>query len=655
MSRRVMLILMTCLLAAIVVQSEDPYLYFTWSVTYGTISPLGVPQQGILINGEFPGPNINSTGNNIVINVFNNIDEPFLLTWSGMQHRKNSWQDGTLGTGCPIPPGQNYTFHFQPKDQIGSYFYYPTTALHKAAGAFGGLRVNSRLLIPVPYADPEDDYTVLIGDWYTKSHTTLKKFLDNGRSIARPDGVLINGKNAKGDGTDEPLFTMKPGKTYKYRICNVGLKNSLNFRIQGHPMKLVEMEGSHTVQNTYDSLDVHIGQCFSILVNADKDPKDYYMVASTRFTKNVLTGKGIIRYANSKGLASSEIPEALVGWAWSLNQFRSFRWNLTASAARPNPQGSYKYGQVNITRTIKLVNSVSRVDGKLRYALNDVSHVDGETPLKLAEYFGLADKVFKYDIISDNPQLLTLSLLLPLSQAPGPQRRGRTITFLMPSEITENRYLGQQLYISVLSPERSLRDEYNMPDNQSLCGIVKGLPNPKPYAGLGARGRGFGVRGLGVRGLGVGVRGLGVRGWGLGFGVWGFRVLGFGGLGFGVRGFGVSGFGFRVSGSGFGVRGSGFGVRVRGRGRGRVRGSGFGVSGLTRSRVSGLGFGVWGLGSWVLGLGFGVWGLGFGVWGLGFGVWGWGWGLGFGVFGSRVKGSRVKGSRVWGWGFGFRA
>lgn len=79
----VMLLLLLCLSAgAMMVRAEDPYLFFTWNVTYGTISPLGIPQQGILINGQFPGPNINSTtNNNIVINVFNNLDEPFLLTW----------------------------------------------------------------------------------------------------------------------------------------------------------------------------------------------------------------------------------------------------------------------------------------------------------------------------------------------------------------------------------------------------------------------------------------------------------------------------------------------------------------------------------------------------------------------------------------------
>ena len=49
------------------------------------------------------------------------------------------------------------------------------------------------------------------------------------------------------------------------------------------------------------------------------------------------------------------------------------------------------------------------------------------------------------------------------------------------SEVTENKYLGQQMYVSVLSEARSLRDEYNIPDTALLCGIVKHLPKPPPY------------------------------------------------------------------------------------------------------------------------------------------------------------------------------
>lgn len=81
---RATFLLLLCFLVGLTstVKGEDPYFYFTWNVTYGTISPAGVPQQAILINNEFPGPNINSTSNNnIVVNVFNNLDEPLLFTW----------------------------------------------------------------------------------------------------------------------------------------------------------------------------------------------------------------------------------------------------------------------------------------------------------------------------------------------------------------------------------------------------------------------------------------------------------------------------------------------------------------------------------------------------------------------------------------------
>ncbi|ERN00715.1 hypothetical protein AMTRI_Chr13g116730 [Amborella trichopoda] len=545
MSRIALLVLLPLLYLS--VEAENPYRYFNWNITYGTISPLGVPQKAILINNEFPGPNINSTTNdNIVVNVFNNLDQPFLLSWNGIQQRKNSWQDGMPGTNCPIPPGQNFTYHFQVKDQIGSYFYFPSMYMHKAAGAFGGLRINSRLYIPVPFDDPADDYTVLIGDWYASDHNTLRRRLDSGRSIGQPDGVLINGMN-KPNKANKPLFNMEPGKTYRYRICNVGLKTSLNFRIQGHTLKLVEIEGSHTVQNIYESLDVHVGQCYSVLVTANKVPRDYYIVASTRFTnKYTHTATALIHYTGSKKPAPLMLPPAPTGVAWSLNQFRSFRWNLTASAARPNPQGSFHYGQINITRTIKLSNSVGFVKSKLRYAMNGVSYVRPSTPLKLAEYYGVAARVFDTKAIADMPPASPQIKLAP-AVVKGNFRDFIEIVFenreksiqswhldgysffavgmsggqwtpasrkvynlldavskhtiqvypnswtavlltidnagmwSLRSELWERQYLGQQLYLSVVSPARSLRDEYNMPDNARLCGIVKRMPKPAPY------------------------------------------------------------------------------------------------------------------------------------------------------------------------------
>ncbi|GAB4828404.1 hypothetical protein Ancab_035402 [Ancistrocladus abbreviatus] len=515
-----------------IVAADDPYRFFTWNVTYGTIYPLGVPQ-GILINGQFPGPDIYSvTNDNLIISVFNSLDEPFLISWDGVQNRRNSYEDGVWGTTCPIPPGKNFTYILQVKDQIGSFYYFPSLGFHKAAGGFGGIRILSRPLIPVPFATPANDYTVLIGDWYKQNHTALKGILDSGHKLPFPDGVLINGR---GSGAS---FTVEQGKTYRLRISNVGLQNSLNFRIQGHTLTLVEVEGTHTLQSTYSSLDVHVGQSYSVLVTADQPPKDYYIVVSTRFTSQVLTSTGVLHYSNSAGPVSGPIPGGpTIEIDWSLNQARSVRMNLTASGPRPNPQGSYHYGLINTTRTIRLQNSAGQVNGKQRYAVNSVSFIPADTPLKIADYFNIGG-VFRVGSISDNPT--GGGIYLDTSVMGADYRAFIEIVFENPEDIVQSwhldgynffvvgmdggtwspasrsqynlrdaifrctaqvypnswtaiyvaldnvgmwnlrsefwarQYLGQQFYLRVYTTSTSLRDEYPIPKNALLCGRAQG-------------------------------------------------------------------------------------------------------------------------------------------------------------------------------------
>ena len=111
-----------------------------------------------------------------------------------------------------------------------------------------------------------------------------------------------------------------------FRISNVGMSTSINFRIQGHTLKLVEIEGSHTVQNIYDSLDVHVGQSAAVLVTLNQPPKDYYIVASTRFSRKVLTATAVLHYTNSHSPASGPLPSPpAYQYHWSVKQSRSFR------------------------------------------------------------------------------------------------------------------------------------------------------------------------------------------------------------------------------------------------------------------------------------------------------------------------------------------
>ncbi|KAL0359028.1 UNVERIFIED_CONTAM: Monocopper oxidase-like protein SKS1 [Sesamum angustifolium] len=283
----------------------DPFANFELDFSYITASPLGVPQQVIAINGKFPGPVINVTTNyNVVVNVKNKLDEDLLVTWSGIQMRRSSWQDGVLGTNCPIPPKWNWTYQFQVKDQIG--------------------------------------------------------------------------------------------KTYRIRVHNVGVSTCLNFRIQSHNLLLAETEGYYTSQQNYTSLDIHVGQSYSFLVTMDQNASsDYYIVASARFVNQSLwqrvTGVAVLHYSNSKGSVAGPLPDPpndFYDTSYSLNQAMSIRQNVTASGARPNPQGSFHYGQINVT-DVYILKSLPPVmiDGKLRATYNGISFVNPDTPIRLADVY----------------------------------------------------------------------------------------------------------------------------------------------------------------------------------------------------------------------------------------------------------------------------
>ncbi|CAH9050107.1 unnamed protein product [Cuscuta europaea] len=303
-------------------------------------------------------------------------------------------------------------------------------------------------------------------------------------------------------------------------------------------MKLVEVEGTHTMQTTFSSLDVHVGQSYSVLLTADQNPRDYLIVASTRFTDKTLTTTGFLRYSNSAGPASIPLPGGpTIEIDWSINQARAIRTNLTASGPRPNPQGSYHYGMINTTKTIILSSSAGQVNGKQRYAVNSVSFIPADTPLKLADYFKIGG-VFRVGSISSFPTGAGIYLDTAVmgadyrtfveivfqndenivhsyhingyqfwvvgmdggkwTQASRVEYNlrdavARSTTQVYPyswtaiymaldnvgmwnvrSEFWARQYLGHQFYLRVYTDSTSLRDEYPIPLNALLCGRAVG-------------------------------------------------------------------------------------------------------------------------------------------------------------------------------------
>ena len=173
-----------------------------------------------------------------------------------------------------------------------------------------------------------------------------------------PDGVLFNGNglyrynNSVPSGIECETFNVQPGKSYHIMVHNVGISTSLNFRIQKHNILLVETKGSYASKQNYTNLDIHVGQSYSFLVTMDQNARsDYYIVASALFVNTSIwsnfTGVAILHYSNSKGKEKGPLRDGTDDYYdkyISMNQARSISWNVSVEAARPNPQGSFKYG-----------------------------------------------------------------------------------------------------------------------------------------------------------------------------------------------------------------------------------------------------------------------------------------------------------------------
>ncbi|MED6184764.1 hypothetical protein PIB30_050658 [Stylosanthes scabra] len=532
--------------------------YHEWHVSLDTkSSPLNVNQSVIAINEMFPGPLINVTTNDVVhVNVFNNLDEPLLFTWHGIQQRLNSWQDGVSGTNCPILPNHNWTYSFQTKDQIGTFFYYPSIRFQKAAGGFGPIRVNNRQVIAVPFDKPEAEFDLLIGDWSTEDYKISRLMLQNKdvdvESYAVPEFILTNGKGSYGNNLSKSFesFTVTQGKSYRFRITNVGNALSLNVRIQNHMMLLVETEGSYTNQIPLDSLDVHLGQSYSVIVTMNQTEADYYIVATPKLTttndSSNLVGIAVLHYSNSTIPVTGPLPTGPDPFdvQFSRNQAKSVRWNLTAGAARPNPQGSFNVSNVTLSQTFILLGSLQEIRGLPRFAVNNVSYYTVDTPLKLADYFVNGTGVYQLDafphdsvnanasygisvvsgihkgwtefVLKNNMNVIdtwhldgfglflvgfgdgdwtpasrdTYNIFDPVVRStvqvyPG----GWTAVYgfldnpgmwNLRSQVLKQWYLGQELYIRVFDADPDPAKERPPPENILLCGMFDEAPAPAP-------------------------------------------------------------------------------------------------------------------------------------------------------------------------------
>ncbi|KAJ6491361.1 Fet3 protein [Mycena vitilis] len=264
-----------------------------WNLTYvQDVNPDGLsPRRVIGVNGTWPPPPIDvQQADTLLVHATNSLETVSSLHHHGMFFNSSSWNDGAVGvTECGIPPGggASYSIDVAGSGQTGTYWVHA----HASGQYVDGLRAPLVIHATKEPHTYDEEFTVVLGDWYHDEHDVLIKQFVNianpGGAEPVPDSGLIyfaqNGTYLGPKSGTSPLsntavgfnenatLSFVPGKTYRLRIVNTSAFAMFFFWIDGHDMRVIEVDGTDVEETPIDLVTLTVAQRYSVLVTARND------------------------------------------------------------------------------------------------------------------------------------------------------------------------------------------------------------------------------------------------------------------------------------------------------------------------------------------------------------------------------------------------
>lgn len=392
--------------------AEAKIRHYRWTVKYEYKSPDCYEKLVIAVNGQFPGPTIKAqVGDTIYVDVTNQLGtEGVSIHWHGIRQYGTPWSDGAGDiTQCPIMPGETFVYKFT-VDRPGTYFYHAHYGMQRSSGLHGSIQVAVAEGVREPFSY-HGDLSLLLNDWWHKSHTQQSTGLSLPNNsfvwVNDPQSLLIEGRgsyncslvkstnNSAGTGSicnsTNPdcsiphTLSVVPGQTYRLRIANVASLTSLNFLIQGHNLTVVEADSNYVEPFVVEDLNVYPGETYSVLITANQNPsRNYWIAVNVRGSgaSKTPTGRAILRYIpNPPSMLPPSAPPKGPLWndtAYTLHQAKQYRGRGHVMPPPLTPQ-----------KRIVLLSTQNRINGYIRWAINNISSVRPQTPYLIAVKYGL--------------------------------------------------------------------------------------------------------------------------------------------------------------------------------------------------------------------------------------------------------------------------
>ena len=256
----------------------------------------------LIVKDKNPGPTIRAeVGDMVRVTLKNNSpSQAVTLHFHGLTMKGQPYVDGTAHSSqCALGPMQTQVYDFHVLD-VGTHYWHGQTSMDRADGVQGAIIVT--------YSNDKDERSLsneydgegllFLQDWFHKSGTEYRAGLDSDPVIFRePQSFLINvlgqyegciGQNMVPDSCANScdaeeymsMISVEKGKTYRLRIVGGATLVGVNVRIDNQKMRVVEVDGTLVLPFEVDDLTVMPGQRFSVLVTADQDVDNYWIITS---------------------------------------------------------------------------------------------------------------------------------------------------------------------------------------------------------------------------------------------------------------------------------------------------------------------------------------------------------------------------------------
>ncbi|KAK3717005.1 hypothetical protein LTR37_006060 [Vermiconidia calcicola] len=252
---------------------------FDWNIGWVNANPDGVAERPVIgINGQWPIPLLNITkGDRVIVDLHNRLgNQSTSVHFHGFFQNGTNSMDGPVGvTQCDIPPGASMTYDFT-VDQPGTYWYHSHTKGQYPDGWRGQLVVHDP---ENPYRDQfDEEIAFTLSDWY---HDELTGLIAGFVHYTNPTGAEPVPNSALMNDTQNLTVPVEPGKTYFFRLTNVGAFAGQYFWIEGHTMRIIEVDGVYHEPAEADMIYLTAAQRYGFLVTMrDDSAANFAMVGS---------------------------------------------------------------------------------------------------------------------------------------------------------------------------------------------------------------------------------------------------------------------------------------------------------------------------------------------------------------------------------------